>query len=187
MLTAHLARVTEVAWEAVGKDNCSVLTIGFDAPTDTPARMRVFARERGIDAPDWRFASADAETIANLTRELGFVFYRSPKGFDHIAQTTVLDARGRVYRQVYGASFEPPALVEPLKQLVFGTQANANTLSGWVNGVRLFCTVYDPTSGRYRFDYSLFVGIGVGLLTLGATAVFVLRAWRQSKPPTSAG
>jgi protein SCO1/2 len=186
MLTSHLANTVKIAREALGDDSFRVLTLGFDTPVDTPVRMASFARERAIDLPGWYFASADAATIDAFSRELGFVFFPSAAGFDHLAQTTVLDADGRVYTQVYGQSFDPPSLVEPLKQLVFGTHADARSLSGWVSGVRLFCTVYDPASGRYRFDYSIFIALGVGLLCLGAVAVFIVRAWRERSAPTSA-
>jgi len=184
VLTRHLARVVEVAREALGRDSFRVLTVGFDTRNDTPARMRLYARTRGLhEAPGWRFASAGAATMQALARELGFAYRPAPHGFVHLAQTTVLDAEGRVYRQVYGGSFEPPALVEPLKELVFGRRAAAGTLGGWVDRVRLFCTLYDPASGRYRFDYSIFIGAGIGILSLGAVAVFVIRAWRRSGPP----
>ncbi len=185
LLTKRLAQTVEIAREALGNDSFAVLTIGFDSAVDTPERMRTYARERGINISEWFFLSADPATINALTRELGFVFFESPKGFDHLAQITLIDAQGRVYAQIYGDNFPTPALVEPLKQLVFGTPAQARTLSGWINGVRLFCTIYDPSSGRYRFDYSLFIAIGIGLVSLGAVAVFLVRAWRQGGPPTS--
>ena len=180
MLTNHLAEVVEVARDALGEDSFTVLTIGFDTPIDTPGRMRLFAKERGIELSDWYFLSSDAATMEALTRDLGFTYFPSPKGFDHLSQTTVIDAEGRLYRQVYGERFEAPSLVEPLKQLVFGEDADPTTLTGWLNGVRLFCTVYDPSSGRYRFDYSIFVAIAVGFVSLTSIGVFVVRAWRQS-------
>lgn len=186
LLTSHLARMVKIAREALGEASFGVLTIGFDAAVDTPARLASFAASRGIDMTGWYFLSADAATVDVLSRELGFVFYRSPQGFDHLTQTTVLDANSLVYAQLYGQSFEAPLLVEPLKQLVFGTRAQASTVSGWVNGVRLFCTIYDPASGRYRFDYSIFIAIGVGLLSLSAVAVFIVRAWREHRSSTSA-
>jgi protein SCO1/2 len=186
LLTQHLARTVDIARDALGNDSFSVLTIGFDSARDTPERMRTYARERGINTSQWFFLSADAATINALTRELGFVFFESPKGFDHLAQISLLDAQGRVYVQLYGANFPVPTLVEPLKQLVFGTPTQARSVSDWINGVRLFCTIYDPSSGRYRFDYSLFIAIGIGLVSLGAVAVFLVRAWRQGGPPTSA-
>jgi protein SCO1/2 len=185
LLTKHLAQIVEVAREALGNDSFTVLTIGFDSAVDTPERMRIYAHERGINISEWYFLSADPATINALTRELGFVFFKSPKGFDHLAQVTLLDAQGHVYAQIYGDNFPTPTLVEPLKQLVFGAPAQARSVSDWVNGVRLFCTVYDPSSGRYRFDYSLFIAIGIGLVSLGAVAVFLVRAWRQGGPPTS--
>jgi protein SCO1/2 len=51
--------------------------------------------------------------------------------------------------------------------------------------VKLFCTVYDPNTGRYRFDYSLFVQIAIGaLVVLGVFAYLIVeirRARRKKK------
>ena len=116
--------------------------------------------------------------------ELGFAFFRHlPSGFDHMAQVSVIDADGKVYRQIYGDRFDPPALVEPLKELVFGLDPTSSSLDRWVDNVRLFCTIYDPNTGRYRFDYSIFVAITIGFLCLASIAVFIVRAWRQSTTP----
>lgn len=182
-ITNQLSRMLPIARDALGAGRFRVVSIGFDTPNDTPERMRQYARSRGAQADEWLFLSADPATIEALTRELGFQYQSSPRGFDHIAQTTVIDAEGRVYRQVYGESFEPPALVEPLKELIFGTGMKSGNVSGWVEGIRLFCTVYDPASGRYRFDYSLFVTIIVGVMCLGAVAIFIVHAWRR--PPAA--
>ncbi len=180
MITSHLARAADVAWDALGADSFAVVTIGFDVRHDSPMRMRTYANQHGIDVPSWKFLSGDAQTIEAVSKDLGFSYRRSPHGFDHIAQVSVLDAEGRLYRQVYGQVFDPPAIVEPLKQLVFGQVAEAASLSGWINGVRLFCTVYDPSSERYRFDYSIVIAFAVGFLCLGGVAVFLVRAWMQS-------
>lgn len=177
--TRQLAQVVDIGREALGDDTFTVVTVGFDTSADTPERMASYARQQGVTDPGWRFLSASPETIAELTKELGFVYFPSPKGFEHTVQVTLLDADGMVYRQVYGEQFPPPNLVEPLKELVFGTGAKSPTLSGWVNGLKLFCTVYDPTSGRYRFDYSVLVAAFVGVLCLGAVAIFLVQAFRQ--------
>ena len=47
-------------------------------------------------------------------------------------------------------------------------------LGDWIERVRLLCTVYDSSAGRYRFDYSIFVAAGVGVLCLGAVGVFIV-------------
>ena len=178
-ITRNLAAVVEVAEAALGTDSFSVLTIGFDTANDSPERMRLYARERGINQANWHFLSADEQTIAALTKELGFLFFASPRGFDHLSQVSIVDAEGRVYRQLYGVSFDAMDLGEPLKQLVFGKRQDAGLVEGWINNIKLFCTNYDPRSGRYEFDYSIFVGFFLGFVILAAIALFVFREWRH--------
>ena len=180
VFTRYLGGIVEVAREALGEDSFSVVTIGFDAANDTPARMASYASGQGIDASNWSFLSGNEETLKALTTELGFTYVASPKGFDHMTQVSVIDANGKIYRQVYGDRFDPPALVEPLKELVYGLDPGASSVQRWVDNVRLFCTIYDPSTGRYRFDYSIFVAIAIGILCLASIAVFIVRAWRQS-------
>lgn len=178
--TRYLAAIVDIAREALGDDAFSVATIGFDSVNDTPARMSEYAARQDIDETRWSFLSGDPASIDALVDALGFTYVASPKGFDHIAQVTVVDADGRIYRQIYGDRFEPPALVEPLKELIWGLDASPGVVERWVDNVRLFCTIYDPSTGRYRFDYSIFVGIIVGVLCLGAIAWYIVRAWRES-------
>lgn len=179
--TQTLERAVEVARDALGPDSFRVATIGFDAPRDTPERMAIFARQQGVGDDGWLLLSADAETVAALTAELGFVFFRSPKGFDHITQATLIDGDGRVVRHIYGPNFEPPALVEPLRDLALGRPLTGDSLNGLIDRLRLFCTIYDPRLGRYRLDYSIFVAFAVGTLSLGAVAVFLVRNWHHSR------
>ena len=178
-LTLHLRDAVKIARDTLGEDSFSVVTVGFDTPNDTPDRMRAYARERGISVPGWRFASADADTMARLVRDVGFTYFPSPKGFDHVTQTTIIGADGRTMLQVYGADFATPQLVEPLKKLVWGGNLDRTTLDGLLNSVKLFCTIYDPASGRYRFDYSLIVEIVTGAVALGIAAAGILAALRN--------
>lgn len=181
LLTRRIARAVDAARGVFGANGFHVLTVGFDSDVDTPARMRIFASSHGVSEPGWDFLSADKETISAFATELGFVFFASPKGFDHLAQTTILDKEGRVYRQIYGEELEPPDIIEPLKELAFGQREEKSMVAGWVDGIRLFCTVYDPASGRYRFDYSVFVAAITGIICLGAVAIFILHGWRQHR------
>jgi protein SCO1/2 len=180
-LTVHLRDVTRVARKALGADSFTVLTVGFDTPNDSSERMRLYALDRGAETPGWFFASTDAATIERLTRDVGFTYRPSPKGFDHITQTTVIDGAGRVMLQVYGEGFVAPALVEPLKRLVRGQELERGTLAGLVRSVRLFCTIYDPASGRYGFDYSIVADAIAGILALGMVAIVIAVSWRNSR------
>ncbi len=169
----------EVAQEALGKDSFNVVTIGFDVRYDTPERMRAFAMSQGAKLPNWYFLSGDKETVDRLTKLLGFIYFPSPKGFDHLTQVTIVDQEGKVYTHVYGATFAPPTLVEPLKELVFGRRRNIFSFQGLSDRIRLFCTIYDPNRERYYFDYSIFVGMFIGLAILTTIAFIILKnLWR---------
>ncbi len=176
-----LADAVDVARDALGNDSFSVVTVGFDARRDTPERMRSFARAHGLTTDGWDFLSGAGDTAGRLAEDLGFLFFAAPQGFDHVAQTTIVDADGRVYRQIYGATFEPPALVEPLKELIWGRPAGTSAGAGLVERIRLICTVYDASSGRYRFSYAIFIGIGVSGLTLCVTGFVIARAWLRTR------
>jgi len=185
-LTRHLETAVDAARDALGKDSFGVVTIGFDTINDTPDRMRDFANKQGINDPDWAFLSASAKTMAELVDNVGFIYFPTANGFDHITQLTMVDRDGVIYSQVYEGAFKLPALVEPLKDLVFNRPQSVNNLfSGMVDKIKLFCTVYDPNSGHYRFDYSLFVGIGVGFLVVLSIITYLLveivRARRRKK------
>ena len=78
-------------------------------------------------------------------------------------------------------NFDTPLLVEPLKELVFGTPATPTLLTSLSNKIRLFCTVYDPASGRYRFDYSIFVGLFIGASSIGIVSFLLIREWRRAR------
>jgi protein SCO1/2 len=47
--------------------------------------------------------------------------------------------------------------------------------------VRILCSVYDPSTGKYRLDYALFIEIFAGLTVLGAIAHYLLREWRRQR------
>jgi len=179
-LTKSLAHAVRIGRDALGQDSFAVISVGFDTAVDTPARMAAYAREQGIDINDWRFLAADSAAVKALSDQIGFIFFPSTKGFDHLSQITVVAADGRIYRQVYGSAFTPPELVEPLKELVFGGSPGMPVrLSDWVNNLKLFCTVYDPTTGRYLFDYSILVSLVTGMISLALVIGFIVHAWRR--------
>jgi protein SCO1/2 len=180
-LTLHLRDAVRMAQETLGAGRFAVLTVGFDAQHDTPERMLAYRRDRGIDVADWRFASADAATIGRLADETGFTWAASPRGFEHIAQVTILDADGRVVQQVYGQDFSPPQLVEPLKSLVLARGLDRSTVRGILDTVQLYCTTYDPVSGRYGYDFSMLVSALPALLVLGMVAIAILVAGRRQR------
>ena len=183
LIIDNLYKAVDVAQEALGKDAFTTLTIGFDTAHDTPERMASFARARGVALPNWHFLAADKASIEALTVATGFTFIASAGGFDHLAQVTIVDQDGAIYAQVFGGAFTPQAVVEPLKDLVFGTRRPASLLTRISERIRLFCTVYNPNTGRYYFNYSLFIGIAIGIASLGLVAVWLIREFRRPDRP----
>lgn len=179
-LIAHsLLQAVATARQVLPRDSFQVAVIGFEAGVDTPERMRAFARQQGLEQPGWVFLSGDQPAIDALARDVGFTYVRSPRGFDHIAQTTIVDPAGKVYWQVYGSEFRTTAVMEPLKQLVYGRPVRFSEPSSWWDRLRLLCTVYDPSQDRYRFSYAIFIGLFIGLASLAGTAWFFVRLWRR--------
>lgn len=177
---ALLDRV-EDARQILGAGAFAVLSVGFDARNDTPARLRAFAATQGVDDRAWHMATADGETLDRLLDDLGFSYRAAAGGFLHVSQTTILDAEGRVYRQVYGDDFPLRMLLEPLKELVYGTSARFGSVEDVIDRVRFLCTIYNPSTGAYEFEYAYFVGMGIGGVSLIVTGTIVYRLWRNNR------
>lgn len=177
--------------DALGFDSFGVLTIGFDTENDTPEAMDDFAKRMDVKLPNWEFVSADSDTIKKLSKDLGFVFFPSPGGgFDHITQTTFIDGQGKVYQQIYGDEFENKTLLEPLKNMIFNVKTsdpiyNFKTaepgFAGIAKSVRLFCTVYDPKTGKYTIDYSRLYGLGLDFLVIFLIGMWIVIEYRRSQ------
>jgi protein SCO1 len=182
MTSQNLSRVVQIARAALGHDSFNVATIGFDTQIDTSERMKHFAKEQRIShINNWYFLSLNEKSRDQLIKDLGFIYFASPRGFDHVVQATIIDEKSVVYRQVYGEVFDTPLLVEPLKELVLGEKKEQPLLEELVNKVRFFCTTYDPSTDSYHFDYSIFVGMFIGAAIILLGFFFLLRELRNKQ------
>jgi protein SCO1/2 len=177
--TQFLKRATIAARDALGAGTFRVISIGFNQPFDGPEALAAFARKQGADLDNWDFLAPRAADVDALLAEFGLSVTPTAAGFDHLVQATVVDASGRIHAQVYGDSFALPMLINPLKEALAGETARRMTLDNVWRKVKLYCTVYDPASGRYKFDYSLFVELFAGLTTLGFLAWVIARETRR--------
>jgi protein SCO1/2 len=184
--TRQLAAAVRVARGALGPSGFTVLSVGFDTLRDTPQALREFATAQRVSDPRWWFVTATPEDIARLTTDTGFWFAPGAGMFDHLIQTTMLDGRGRVVRQLYGNEFTALEFTDPLRKAALGAPFSDSPIRALFNRVRLLCTVYDVRLGRYRVDYSLALSILVALTTLVGLLVVVVRAWRGGPPPGTA-
>ena len=173
-------------------EHFNVISVGFNQPADSPQAMRAFAAQYRIDEPNWDFLSPAPGSVETLTRDFGFSFLATPAGFDHLLGVTVVDANGRVYAQVYGERMRPDQLGEPLRLLLRGAPMPRQlNIAELIERVRIICTVYDPNTGTYRYNYGLIIEIAGGVTFILAMLVFLTlelrNRWRTARartPPT---
>jgi protein SCO1/2 len=181
--TRRLAEGVTAARKALGDDSFHVVSIGFNQPFDDPAAMGAYARQFRVSDARWAFLAPRGTDVPALTQAFGFSYEATPKGFDHLTQLTIVDAQGRIAAQVYGENFELPMFVGPLKDLLAGEAARTLSVESVWRTVKLYCTVYDPVSGGYRLNYSLFFEIFCGVTVLVALAAFMTRELRRKRAP----
>ncbi|MCG6903499.1 MAG: SCO family protein [Rhodobacter sp.] len=180
--TDHLRDSVAEARRVLGTGRFNVLTFGFDATGDRPGQLAGFAGTHNLTGiEDWYIASADEATTAALLVDLGFSYREAAGGLAHVTQTTILDAEGRVYRQLYGEAFPLPVLLEPLKDLILGRITRSVAPTDLWDRLTFLCTVYNPLTGAYRFDYGVLFGIFFGGLSLLLFAWVILRLWLERR------
>jgi protein SCO1/2 len=177
--TQFLKRAVGEARSALGRGSFRVVSIGFNQPFDGPQALADFARTQGVTDADWLFLAPREQDVEPLLARFGLSVQRTPAGFDHLIQASIVDTRGVIVRQVYGDRFELPMFIDPLKQILGGDAARELSLDNIWTKVKLYCTVYDPASGKYKLDYSLFFELFAGATTLGAVAWYMLRELRR--------
>lgn len=179
--TQFLKGAVKDAERAIGPGAFRVATIGFNLPFDTPQAMKAFARKNGAASPDWLFLTPEADTLPALITDFGFRYEATAAGFDHLLQVSILDQDGRVYRQVYGDSFDAPLFVGPLLQLAQNAPVADNSIQTFLKQVKLLCTVYDPSAGRYRLNYVVIIELLIGTSVMLGGIGFVAFEWRRRR------
>ena len=180
--TRNLQNALEEGLKVFGEGQFKVVSIGFNQPDDSPQALKAFAAKFRINHPDWEFLSPHKDHVKPLTQAFGFSYLATPAGFDHIAQLTLLDASGRVYRQIYGDNFSADMVVQPVKQLLSNSPvAEEVSFKNLIDRVRILCTVYDPVSGSYRFQYGLLLEVAGGVTFALTMLWFFLEEWRSRR------
>jgi protein SCO1/2 len=167
----------------LGPDQFNVVSIGFNQPFDSPDAMRSFAAQQRIDFPNWEFLSPPREAVPTLTRAFGFSYVATPAGFDHVLGVTIVDGRGRIHAQVYGDRLRADQLGKPLRQLLLDAPVlpSRSAVGSAIERIRILCTVYDPETGQYRYDYKLLLSFIGGSLFFVTAFTYLLLAWRDQR------
>ncbi len=166
----------------LGEHQFNVVSVGFNQPFDAPDAMRAFASQHRIEHRNWDFLSPSVTQVGPLARAFGFSFVATPAGFDHLLGVTVVNAQGHIHAQVLGSRLRADQLGVPLRQLLLlAPPTSASLLTAMVDRVRILCTVYDPDTGEYRYDYKLIFEIIGGLLFFASVTIYLLLEWRERR------
>lgn len=158
-----------------------VVTVSFD-PRDKPeiaeAKKRVYTGlyARPGATAGWHFLTGDEDSIRQLTQSVGFRYtYDSSTGqFNHATAVMVLTPDGRVSRYFYGVTYVPRDLRLGL------VEASNHKIGSPVDAVMLFCSQYNPATGKYGLVISRALQLG-GLMTVLAMGALVFILFRNER------
>lgn len=170
-------------------DQFNVLTVSFD-PRDTPseayskrATFLSMYNRKGASA-GWHFLTGDEASIAALTKAVGFRYTYDPKSgqFSHATAIMVLTPQGKIARYFYGIHYPSGAVRLAL------VEASKGKIGNPVDAVLLFCSRYDPATGKYSLIISrvLFIAALVTVILLGGLLLVLFRSGRSTPARTLA-
>lgn len=157
----------------------NVLTVSFD-PNDAPGQayakraMYLSMYNRKGAAAGWHFLTGDEASIAALTNAVGFHYkYDSAtKQFSHATAIVILTPQGKVARYFYGIRYPAGAVRLSL------VEASQGKIGTPVDDVLLFCSHYDPVTGKYSLLVSrlLFIGALITIVVLAGLLLLLFRS-----------
>jgi protein SCO1/2 len=162
------------------KKDYTVLTVSFDE-RDTPAlaleKKKNYLKAIGKPFPQdsWRFMTAAAEPIRELTDSVGFGFQRLGDAFEHPAALIILSPDGKIVRYLYGLTYLPFDLKMAL------TEAQEGKVSPTIRRVLLFCFSYDPEGRTYVFNILKVTGVIVLLFASILILALVIKGRVQNR------
>ncbi|MBI3755230.1 MAG: SCO family protein [Deltaproteobacteria bacterium] len=174
-ITGSLVKAAEEGRKELG-DKFNALTIGFDAETDTPERLREYGKRWTSDFSFIRFATGSKETIEKITKDFGFFHQKESWGFNHLNMISVVNKDGRIYKQVYGRELTPDDIKTPLKELITGRMPQQRAVT-FIDRIKLFCSTYDPATGKYVVNWAVILGVLIQLIII---LIIVFAVWGKS-------
>jgi protein SCO1 len=151
-----------------------VVTVSFD-PTETPelaaAKKAIYVSiyNRPGAAAGWHFLTGKETSIRQLTGAVGFHYQYDPQiqQYIHATGIMVLTPQGRLARYFYGVRY--PA--EDLRLAL--VQASDGKIGSPVDKLRLYCSDYDPETGKYSLLISRVLKLSALLTILGIAALII--------------
>jgi len=164
-------------------DQFEVITVSFD-PHDKPA---VAAAKKGLyaglygrpgAAEGMHFLTGDQDSIQKLTKAVGFHYAFDPATgqFAHATAIMVLTPEGKIARYFYGIQYPAGDLRLSL------VEASENKIGNPVDAILLYCSQYNPATGKYGLIISRVLSLAglVTVLSLGTFLIVLFRGGRRA-------
>jgi protein SCO1 len=158
-----------------------VVTVSFD-PNETPTQaakkkdtyVRAYRREGAREG--WHFLTGSAESIAAVTKAVGFRYRYdgATNEYAHASGIVLATPEGRISRYFYGIDYSPHDLRLGL------LESGEGTIGSRIDQILLLCYHYDPKTGRYGMAISRVLQLLCGL-TVAGLGGFLLMMLRQER------
>lgn len=176
MITTHLRDVVNTAGEDFGK-RFRIITISFD-PDDTPEMMKGFGANFTDNFENWKFAAGDKETISMLAKDVGVSYTKSGKDFQHLNVSTIVDTKGKVYKQIYGIDFKPETVLKFIDMAVEQKKLWVR-FANITDTIKAFCYTYDARTGMYVPNSAMLLPVILGALVQVSIVVLLIYLFRR--------
>ncbi|MBL4745374.1 MAG: SCO family protein [Flavobacteriaceae bacterium] len=102
----------------VQKDNVKYVLISIDPETDTPVRMKAFAKENLMDNDRWVFLQGTVDDVREFSNVLSVKYKQiSPLDFSHSNIISVFDTKGVLFHQQEGLGVDNKLTVNKIISL----------------------------------------------------------------------
>jgi len=176
-ITSTLAAALREAEVNLG-EKVNIFTVGFDDEIDTPQRMKEFGERFTGDLGQWRFVTANKETLERLTGDIGFYYKKTGDGFDHLNMITIIDSSGKIYQHIYGTNITGKDVLLPLRELLENKKEGRVLRNShrWIDRLIYLCSSYEESTQTYRINYLYIV---IVLLQILSFFVFIIFIWKK--------
>jgi protein SCO1 len=100
------------------KNNYRFILVSIDPERDTPAKLKNYAKERGLDLSRWTLLTGNSDDVMELAALTGFKYKQDDKGnYSHSNLITLLNEKGEIIHQQTGLNQDIAETISQLKKL----------------------------------------------------------------------
>ena len=108
----------ESSLSANNRNNYRFILVSIDPERDTPAKLKIYAKEHGLDLSRWTLLTGKSEDVMELAVLTGFKYKKDEKGnYSHSNIITLLNEKGEIAHQKVGINQDIAETVNQLKKL----------------------------------------------------------------------